>query len=70
MQSINEKPIVKCCLNCGNMIEVPRNNRFGDVDRLCLRTTYLITGANRDVTKVKRYTPCGKELDCVWKEKT
>ena len=61
--------IIKCCRNCRNLIESPRNNRYNDVDHFCIVTGYLTTGIDRDITKIKRYSPGGKELECEWEEK-
>ena len=62
----NEK---QCCRNCSNLVEFPRNNRYGDIDYLCRVTGYFASGIDRDVTKVKRYSPGGKELECRWVER-
>ncbi len=61
--------IIKTCGNCANIVEYPRNNRYNDIDYLCLKTGYFVQGLERDITKVKRYSPGGKELKCEWKER-
>ncbi len=58
---------IKCCKNCDNLATFPKNNRYGDADHLCLVTGYLTSGINKDITKVKRYPPDGRELKCQWK---
>lgn len=55
---------IKCCLNCRNCIPIPRNNKYGDIDYLCLVHTYFLHGVKKDITKVKRYSPGGRELEC------
>lgn len=61
--------IVRCCNNCANLIDYPKNNSYGDVQHLCIKTGHFVTGADRDIIKVKRYSPGGKELPCSWKER-
>ncbi len=61
-----KKVEVRCCKNCDNLISFPKNNRYGDVDYLCLVTGYLVSGVDKDISKVKRYSPGGKELECRW----
>lgn len=58
----------KCCRNCGNLMEYPKNNRYGDISHLCLATGYFTSGVDKDIAKVKRYSPGGKELKCQWKQ--
>lgn len=60
---------MKCCRNCKNLIAYPKNNRYGDVDYLCTVTSYFTSGIDKDITKVKRYSPGGKELLCNWQPK-
>lgn len=54
------------CKNCGNLVESPKNNSFKDIEHFCLVTGYFVTGIDKDSTKVKRYTPGGRELPCSW----
>lgn len=61
--------LVKSCNNCTNLVLFPKNNRYGDVDYFCIETGYYVTGKDKDVTKVKRYSPGGKELKCKWRQK-
>ncbi len=65
----NTKIIKKCCRNCKNLVAFPKNNRYGDVDYLCLVTGYFVTGMDKDISKVRRFSPGGKELNCQWAEK-
>ncbi len=60
---------VKCCKNCMNLIECPRNNRHNDIDHFCMATGYFTHGIDKDITKVKRYSPGGKELVCQYRPK-
>ena len=60
---------IRCCRNCGNLIDYPTGNKYGDVHHFCLVTGYYVTSIDKDSTKVKRFTPGGKELHCLWKEK-
>ncbi len=60
--------MIRCCRNCANLVDIPRKNSYGDIDHLCLATSYYTTGIDKDITKVKRYTPGGRELKCEWKE--
>ena len=59
----------KCCRNCANLIDYPKNNRYGDVEHLCIVTGYLTMGIDRNISKIKRYSPGGRELQGRWKEK-
>ncbi len=61
--------MVKCCNNCANIIPYSKNNSYGDADYLCIKTGYFVTGRDKDITKIKRCTPGGKELTCEWKQK-
>jgi len=61
--------MIKCCRNCKNLVGFPKNNRYGDVDHFCIVTSYFVTGIDKDINKVKRYSPGEKELQCKWKEK-
>ena len=62
--------IIKCCNTCKHLIAFPRNNGYGDVDYLCIKTGYFVHGRDKDVSKVKRFSPGGKELKCEWENKT
>lgn len=62
----NEK---HCCNNCANRIDYPKKNAYGDVEHLCTKTGYFVSGLDKDVDKIKRYSPGGKELPCEWKER-
>ena len=59
----------RCCKNCKNLVGYPRNNSYGDIDYLCIKTGYFCSGITKDATKVQRFSPGGKLLDCVWEEK-
>lgn len=55
---------VECCANCKNCVAYPKNNRYGDVDYMCLISGYYISGVHKDRNKVRRFTPGGRELEC------
>jgi hypothetical protein len=59
----------KCCANCRYCISIPRNNKYGDVDHLCIITDYYIGNINRDRNKIKMFTPGGRELECQYEQK-
>ena len=61
---------VKCCRNCEYLVESQKNNHYGDIEHFCLLTGYFTSGIDRDISKIKRYTPGGRELKCQWKEIT
>ena len=67
--SSGKKIMTKCCRNCANLIDYPKNNRYWDVEHLCMVTGYLTCGIDKDITKIKRYSPGGRELKCEWKAK-
>ena len=56
--------MVECCANCKHCLAYPRNNRYRDVDYLCVATSYFVHGIHNDRNKVKHFTPGGKELEC------
>lgn len=58
------KPEAECCANCKNCVAYPKNNRYGDVDYMCLISGYYIAGAHKDRNKVRRLTPGGRKLEC------
>ena len=60
----------KTCNNCKNLIPCPRNNKYGDVDYLCIISGYFVVGRDKNIEKVKRYSPGGKELSCKWEGKS
>ncbi len=61
---------IRCCRNCKNLVEFLKNNRYGNVDHFCIVTGYFATGIDKDINKVKRYSPGGKELQCKWEKKS
>lgn len=66
-----EKKFVKCCANCKYCIDIPRNNKYGDVDYLCVITGHFIPfyGITKDRVQIKCYSPGGKELECKFEKK-
>lgn len=61
--------MVECCANCKHCVDYSKNNRYGDVEHLCLVTGYFIQGFNKDRNKVKRFSPGGKELECKYERR-
>lgn len=61
--------MIECCANCKYCIDEPTNNRYGDIKHFCLVTGYYTHGINKDRTKIKHYTPGGKELECKYERK-
>ncbi len=59
----------KCCRNCKNLAEIPKKNNYGDINHFCLITGYFVSSIDKDTTKVERYSPGGKKLNCKWEEK-
>jgi len=57
---------IRCCRNCENLLEIPKNNRYNDVDHFCIVAGYFTHGIGKDISKIKRYFPGGKELSCKW----
>jgi hypothetical protein len=60
---------IECCANCKNCLQYPRNNRYEDIDYLCLIHGYYISGIYKDRNKVKRFSPGGRELKCKFEKK-
>lgn len=60
--------MIECCANCKHCISIPRNNRYNDIDYLCLITGYFICGIYKDRNMIKRFTPGGKELECKYEQ--
>ena len=40
---------------------ISENNRYGDVDYMCLISGYYIAGVHKDRNKVRRLTPGGRK---------
>lgn len=55
---------IECCANCRYRLDYPRNNKYGDVDYLCVISGYFMIDIYNDNRKIKRYSPGGKELKC------
>ena len=56
--------MIKACKSCRNLIEIPTNNSYKDVKHFCMVTGYYTSDINKDRSKVRMYTPGGKELIC------
>ena len=64
------KTEAECCANCRNCVAYPKNNRYGDVDYMCLINGYYVDAVNKDRSKIKRFSPGGRELECRYERKT
>lgn len=62
--------MIECCANCQHCLSYPRNNRYGDIDFLCVINGYFLHGINKDKNKVKHFSPGGKELKCTYERRT
>lgn len=59
--------MIECCANCKNCLAYPRNNKYGDIDYLCVVNGYFfVSGIHKDRNKVKGFSPGGRELECKW----
>ncbi len=65
-----EKSEKKCCLNCRYLVQIPKNNRYGDIETLCAATGYFCGALDKETNTVRRTTPGGKELVCRFEKKT
>ena len=61
--------MVECCANCKHCVAAPKNNKYGDIEYFCLVTGYYLHSVNKDISKIKRYTPSGKELECKYERR-
>ena len=61
---------VECCANCKWLEQIPRNNRYGDTDNLCIYLGFYCTGIYKDRNKVRHFTPGGRELKCNYERKS
>ena len=59
----------ECCANCKHCLAIPRNNKYNDVDYLCLITGYFISSLYIDRKRIRRFTFGGKELLCKYENK-
>lgn len=66
MEKKSEK---KCCLNCRYLVQIPKNNRYGDIETLCAATGYFCGALDKETNTVRRTTPGGKELVCRFEKK-
>lgn len=67
MEKKSEK---KCCLNCRYLVQIPKNNRYGDIETICAATGYFCGALDKETNTVRRTTPGGKELVCRFEKKT
>lgn len=63
------KEMVECCANCKYCLAFPKNNKYGDVDYLCVVNDYFCLEIHKDRRKVKNYSPGGRELECRYESK-
>lgn len=61
---------IDCCANCRYCADRPKNNRYGDIEHFCMATGYLMVGVNKDIHKVRHFTPGGRELVCKYERKS
>ena len=66
MEKKSEK---KCCLNCRYLVQIPKNNRYRDIETLCAATGYFCGALDKETNTVRRTTPGGKELVCRFEKK-
>ena len=59
----------KSCYNCKHCIAIPRNNRYNDIDYLCEVNSYFIMDIHKNVSRIKHFTPGGRELECKYEPK-
>lgn len=57
---------VRCCASCNNLVPIPRNNSYDDIDYLCICNGYYCSSIYKDRAKIKSLSPGGKELICHW----
>ena len=62
--------MVKCCDNCKYCVAISRNNKYNDIDYLCIINSYFIINIYKDLSKVRHLTPGGKELECKFENKS
>lgn len=60
---------IECCKNCKHCVAYPKNNRYDDVDYMCLISGYYIIGTDKDRNKIERYTVGGRKLECRYERK-
>lgn len=56
--------IIKSCYNCKHCIAIPRNNRYNDIDYLCVVNSYFTIDIHKDISRIKHFTPGGRKLEC------
>lgn len=64
-----DKNTIACCANCKHCLEYPRGNRYGDIDYMCVINGYFMHSINKDISKIKHFTPGGRELECRYERK-
>ena len=45
----------KCCANCKHLLAFPKNNKYNDVDYLCVKIGRYIFGRFTDMEKAEFY---------------
>lgn len=61
--------MIECCENCKYLAAYPKNNKYGDVEYLCIATGYFTHGIKKNRNKIRRFTPGGRELECKYERK-
>lgn len=64
-----ETETTECCANCRYCISFPKNNRYNDIEHLCVVNGYFTYGIYKDRHKIKHYTPGGRLLTCRYERK-
>ena len=64
-----DKNTIACCASCKHCLEYPRGNRYGDIDYICAINGYFMHSINKDISKIKHFTPGGRELECRYERK-
>ena len=64
-----DKNTIACCANCKHCLEYLRGNRYGDIDYRCAINGYVMHSINKDSSKIKHFTPGGRELECRYERK-
>lgn len=55
---------IECCANCKHCMAFPKNNKYGDIEYLCLIHGYFMFEIHKDHRKIRQYTTGERELEC------
>lgn len=59
----------ECCANCKYLLTYPKNNKYGDVESLCVATGYFVSNIYVDRNTIIMKTPGGRKLKCKYESK-